>query len=454
VTALAHVGETEIDDGSPPLDRSHQAFEHSRSSVECDSLPLRSGTLLGVALEAFVEFGETGGERRASFVEAGSPDPDVGAQRTNHRSPLLDLGAGDGESATGFERGFLGRLELGQLCLEFVDPDRLAFESRGEFVEASLQRVGLGRDLTSIGIGALQGVGRRTQPLLNAGEPLGELIGPNRTLGKLASSLGGGIGGSGTDRSSALDLRFGFSERCTRGTRAGRTDAPTLGTEPVAGTGHDDLTGASERLIERSLPVAVDGDRIGEQHVEQIIDRRGCARDVAPHELGAFSPSASSAAEGEDGAGCVARGEFGECESGGVGALDDHGREGVAGSGLEGGFPARLDGNEVEKRAKDTLDGGEALSPTASAGLVERKGQRLGAGDPTMMIGLGVDLFGLAGGDVLLRNLTGGGGRLVGRDKRLLFVVEGPEVGSPPGCVRFEILTLLFELSELGLKEG
>ena len=44
----------------------------------------------------------------------------------------------------------------------------------------------------------------------------------------------------------------------------------------------------------------------------------------------------------------------------------------------------------------DTLDSGEALSPTASAGLVERKGQRLGAGDPTMMIGLGVDLFGLA----------------------------------------------------------
>ena len=265
---LAHVGETEIDDGSPTLHCGHQAFEHSRSSVECDSLTLRSGTLLGVALETLVEFGETGGERRASLVETGGPDPDVGAQRTDHGGPLFDLGAGGGEPTTGFERGFLGRLEFGQLCLEFVDPGRLTFESRREFVETSLQRVGLGRDLTSIGIGALQGVGRRTQPLLDAGETLGEFISPNRTLGKLTSSLGGGVGGSGAGHSSALDLRFGFGERCTRGTRAGRTDAPTAGTEPVAGAGHDDLTGVSERLIERSLPVAVGGDRIGEQHVE------------------------------------------------------------------------------------------------------------------------------------------------------------------------------------------
>ena len=197
MTALTHAGETEIDDGSPPLDRSHQAFEHSRSSVECDSLPLRSGTLLGVALEAFVEFGETGGER-CVVRRDWRPDPDVGAQRTNHRSPLLDLGAGDGKSATGFERGFSAASSSGN-CVSSSSTRTVSFESRGEFVEASLQRVGLGRDLTSIGIGALQGVGRRTQPLLDAGKPLGELVGPDRTLGKLAPSLGGGIGGRGTD---------------------------------------------------------------------------------------------------------------------------------------------------------------------------------------------------------------------------------------------------------------
>ena len=113
MTTLAHVGETEIDDGSPTLHCGHQAFEHSRSSVECDSLTLSSGTLLGVALEAFVEFGETGSERRASFVETGGPDPDVGAQRTDHGGPLFDRGAGGGEPTTGFERGFLGRREFG-----------------------------------------------------------------------------------------------------------------------------------------------------------------------------------------------------------------------------------------------------------------------------------------------------------------------------------------------------
>ena len=69
-----------------------------------------------------------------------------------------------------------------------------------------------------------------------------------------------------------------------------------------------------------------------------------------------------------------------------------------------------------------------------------------------MMIGLGVDLFGLAGGGLLLSDLTGGLGRLVGCDERLLFVVERAEVGSSPGCVRFEILTLLLEFGELGLE--
>ena len=81
MTTLAHVGETKIDDGSPPLDRSHQVFEHGRPPVELDPLPLSGGTLLGVALEAFVEFGEASGERRAPLVEAGSPNANVGAVR-------------------------------------------------------------------------------------------------------------------------------------------------------------------------------------------------------------------------------------------------------------------------------------------------------------------------------------------------------------------------------------
>ena len=136
--------------------------------------------------------------------------------------------------------------------------------------------------------------------------------------------------------SDALDLRFGFGERCTRGTRTGRTDAPTAGTEPVAGAVHDDLTGVSECLIERSLPVAVGGDRIAEQNVEQIIDRR-----VVP-ETWLRTNSAPSARvpvrlpRARTAPVASPESEFGECESGSVGAVDDHGREGVAGSGLEG----------------------------------------------------------------------------------------------------------------------
>ncbi len=271
----------------------------------------------------------------ASFVETGGPDPDVGAQRTNHRSPLFDLGTGDGESATGFERGFLGRLEFGQLCLEFVDPDRLAPESRGEFVEELSSVPVFGRDLTSIGIGALQGVGRRTQPLLDAGKPLGELIGLNRTLGKPAPSSRWCIGAVHR-LLSALDLRFGFGERCTCGTRAGRLMRQP-GTEPVASAGHDDLTGRAERGSERSLPVAVDGDRIGEQHVEQIIDRRVVFETA--HELGAFQPECQF--------GCRGRGRrrLHRPEASSVSAsravsvlLDDHGRKGVAAADLKGRF--------------------------------------------------------------------------------------------------------------------
>lgn len=452
MTTLAHVGETKIDDGSPPLDRSHQVFEHGRPPVELDPLPLSGGTLLGVALEAFVEFGEASGERRAPLVEAGSPNANVGAQRTDRGGPLLDFSACGGEPAPGFERGFLGCLKFGQLGLEFSDPGRFAFETHGEFIETSLQRVGLGADLTSIGVGALQGIGGGTQPLLDAGEPLSKLVSSGRTLSELAPGVGRGISGGGADHSSALNLLFGFGERRTRGAGAGRPDAPTASAEPIASERHDDLAGAGECLIERDLPAAVNGDRIGEQHVEQIVDRRIRARDVASHELGPIDPGTRAATEGKDGASGNAGGEFGERETGRLGAVDNHGRTCVTDSGLEGGFPAHLDLDEVEQGAEHAVDRGEMLRAAASAGLIESKGQCLGAGDPTMVIGLGIDLLGLAGGDLLLRHMASGLGRLVGRNERLLFVVESGKVGSSPGGIRFEILTLLLKLGELRLK--
>ena len=64
---------------------------------------------------------------------------------------------------------------------------------------------------------------------------------------------------------------------------------------------------------------------------------------------------------------------------GGVGAFDDHGRQGLPRGSLEGCLPARVDVDHVEEGAEHTVDVGQSLGAGARPSFVEGKGQRLGA---------------------------------------------------------------------------
>ena len=94
--------------------------------------------------------------------------------------------------------------------------------------------------------------------------------------------------------------------------------------------------------------------------------------------------------------GRVGGAERGEGPAPGLGVGDDHGGERVARGRLEGGLPALVDLDQVEQRAEDAVDLGEALRPGTGAGLVERERQRLGPGRPRVLVGVGAaaDLLG------------------------------------------------------------
>ena len=142
--------------------------------------------------------------------------------------------------------------------------------------------------------------------------------------------------------------------------------------------------------------------------------------------------------------------ERGDRAAGGVDAVDHDRREGLPGRRFHGVFPSGVDVDEVEQRAHDAVDGGEALGTGAGSGLIERQAQRLRPRRPRVPVRIGGAQRGLRVGDLLLgaRPLGLGARQLV--HERGLRRLRRLRLGPQPGGLGIEPRELLLEGGQPG----
>ena len=285
--------------------------------------------------------------------------------------------------------------------LEFGNACAVSFEPNGEFIEADLQGVGFGRDLSPVGVGALQRVAALSPVSMASRRSASSVV---RTAA--ASTCRAVVVASlhAAQRVRVISPALRLRQRRTGCARTGgsirQPFAPKRPPERVMTTCE-----GSARAIEGCLPATVDDDGVTEQHIKEVVDRGASTSNMAADRLGPGRSRGTSSAESDDRAGCVTVAQHLECTTSRGAAVDDDRIERFARGGFERRLPAGLDRNQIEQGAEHTFDLGQPGRTTAGSGLNEGEGECLGSGNPSVVFGLGVGLLGLP-----VRSIVLGGG--------------------------------------------
>ena len=103
-----------------------------------------------------------------------------------------------------------------------------------------------------------------------------------------------------------------------------------------------------------------------------------------------------------------------------IDTINNNRSERFARSTFERGLPTGVHVDEIEQRAEHSTHATETFGTGRGTGFVKRKGQRLGAGLPRMMIALGTAMLGLGSLDGRSGSGHAGFGQFHGLDQRFL----------------------------------
>ena len=375
---------------------------------------LEGGALVFEALAPFGGLGPLGGvalQPALHLVVAASQDAAaLGRPGHPHLELLLRL---DGGPAAGGQL-----LPGGQGLVEHRDTGGQAGSSARTSVRrcsasarawrASVELVG--QALALLGGPGAVGVGRLARGGVPVGLALGRgpgVTGPGQGDAALLQGgaglvgHGGGLGGAG----------LGLLDGGGGDHAGGRADPPAGGGEAVALGGDHDQVVAGQGEVDGLLP-AVDPDGVAEEGVENGLGRLLAVAgvDVGPHRLGAAAGGqvAGGGAGGpgrQHGAGDAALTQGGQGGLGRAAAVDHHRGHAGAGGGLEGGFPAGVDLDQVEQGAHHAVDLAQQLAPAGALEVVQGALERVRPGRAAV-----AGLLGLVHG--VLRRFGPGAGRL------------------------------------------